>query len=348
VSRPVKIPADLDHPDRVLAGLTARQTVILGCTVLLVYAGWLATRALLPLGVFAVLAVPVVVAGIALAIFRHRDGISLDRYAAAALLYRLRPRLLAGQPAPAGEAVPSWVAARAHPVTLPADPPPLPPGGRTGRLDLPAHPLTHTPTDAEAGAGDAVGVLDLGGHGMAVIAAATPVPFALRGEEDQEALVGCFARMLHAADGPLQILIRALRLDLSAALGELAEAAGGLADPALRAAAADHYQHLAALDTEGLLTRQILLVLREPTPAGATATAAAAPARLVARLRDAARALAPAGIHLTPLDPTTAETVLATALDPDQPPPTPTFTAGVAGAGPVLPTWPTEQDGWGR
>jgi hypothetical protein len=129
-------------------------------------------------------------------------------------------------------------------------------------------------------------------------------------------------------------------------LGELAEAAGGLGDPALRAAAADHYQHLAALDTEGLLTRQILLVLREPTPAGATATAAAAPARLLARLRDAARALAPAGIHLTPLHPATAEAVLATALDPDHPPPPPT--ASVAGAGPVLPTWPTEQDGWAR
>jgi hypothetical protein len=56
VSRPVKIPADLDHPDRVLAGLTARQVVILASTALLIYAGWLATRPVLPVLVFVVLA----------------------------------------------------------------------------------------------------------------------------------------------------------------------------------------------------------------------------------------------------------------------------------------------------
>lgn len=87
----VRIPADVDRPDRILAGLTARQLVILAVTGLVCYLGYAATRPLLPPLVFAVLAFPVLVAGAALALGRH-DGIGLDRLTAAALAHARTPR----------------------------------------------------------------------------------------------------------------------------------------------------------------------------------------------------------------------------------------------------------------
>jgi hypothetical protein len=333
MSEPVTIQADLDHPDRVLAGLTARQVAILAATALLVYSGWVVASPWVPTLWFLMLAVPFAVGGVALALFR-RDGISLDRLAGAALLYRLRPRHLTGPPRPAGDPVPSWLQERTEPLL--GDPDPEGGqfrGGRVGRLALPVRGVE----DLAAGG---VGVLDLGSHGLAVLAAASPVPFALRAPDDQRSLLDCFAHLLLSADGPMQILVRALALDLRAVLGDLAHAATTLAHPALAAAAAGHHDYLAELaNTHDLLTRQVVLVLRDPTPTSSSARAAVARERLLARLGDARRALGPARISLTPLSPTEAEAVLASAVDPDQPPQPathpadPSFAIGLAGTG---------------
>ncbi|HZD15714.1 MAG TPA: PrgI family protein [Pseudonocardiaceae bacterium] len=301
----VKIPADVDRPDRILAGLTARQVAILAVTAAALYLGWLVTRTLVPGWLFVAAAVPVVVAGIALAIGR-RDGTSVETLARAALLFHIRPRLLrhrTHREVPA----PGWAAARAHHSGAPK--------GRAGTLRLPAQAIE------AAGAG--VGAVDLGGDGMAVIAAASTVNFALRTESEQAGLVDCFARLLHAQTAPLQILVRAQPLDLGPALGELAEAAAALPHPALRAAAAGHQQWLAGLAaTRTLLARQVLLVLREPSRPGAEA-------RLARRLEDARRALAPAEITLTALDTTAVHAVLAAATDPTNP----HLPAGLPGGG---------------
>jgi len=330
MTEPVKIQADLDHPDRVLAGMTARQVMILAGTALIIYSGWLLARGSVPVLVYLLGAVPVAVTGIALAIFR-RDGVSLDRLALAGLLYRARPRRLIGPPPRSGVPVPVWLAERADP---------LPPHhmphnadlagnedswgedprlrrGRVGRLALPVRALD------EFVIGGA-GFLDLGGDGLAVLAAATPVPFGMRPPAEQQAMVDCFARLLLAADGPLQILVRALPVDLFPALAELAQAATTLPHPALRNAAAGHHDYLAALATgQQLLTHRVVLVLREAAPTRSGARAGAARERLLARLSDAARALAPAGVTLTPLSPEDAETVLADATNSDPAQPTP-------------------------
>ena len=55
----VRIPADVERPDKLLAGLTARQLAILAVTAVALWAGYAATRHLMPPAVFGVVAVPV-------------------------------------------------------------------------------------------------------------------------------------------------------------------------------------------------------------------------------------------------------------------------------------------------
>lgn len=352
-----KIPADVERPDKVLAGFTARQVVILAITFLIIYAGWILGRVWVPFGAYLAVAIPVAAGGIVLAVGR-RDGVALDNFLRAALLFHLGPRhhhnpdthpitsnpRTRGRghrrgrgrgvsPDPADPGVPQWVAMRAHHTHRPPRSAPITGGA------IPARGIT-TPAYGPAD----VGVLDLGGHGLALVAACSTVNFALRTETEQLGLIDCFARMLHAQTGPLQILVRSHPVDLTPALSELAHAATTLTHPALRAAAAGHHRWLAELaGSEGLLARQVLIVLREPatrahiTPShtnprravGAMDTAAGNPveqavgkavagaqARLVRRLAELRRALAPADITVTALSPRQLEEVLATSADP--------------------------------
>ena len=111
-----------------------------------------------------------------------------------------------------------------------------------------------------------LGVIDLGSDGLAVIAVASTVTFALRTPAEQEALVAGFGRYLHSLTAPVQVLIRTQRLDLSGQITDLLTGAAGLPDPGLTRLAHDHAGFLAdlAARTE-LLRRQVLLVWREPT-----------------------------------------------------------------------------------
>lgn len=329
MTHPVRIPADVDREDRLVANLTPRQVLILALTGVALYLAWTATRTLVPLPVFAVGAVPVGVAA-AVLVLGQRDGLSLDRLLLAAVRQRTTPRHRIN--APEGVlAPPAWLAARA---TGPSD---------SGQQDSAAAPLRLPARTVTQTTG--VGVIDLGGDGLAVIAVASTVNFALRTPGEQDALVGVFARYLHSLTAPVQILIRALPADLSAQIRDLDVHADQLPHPALVHAAREHAAYLAQLATEmELLTRQVLLILREPlVAAGPTdglggasplaaissrraavrdarrvgeATRRAAHTRLARRLAEATDLLAPAGIVITPLDAGTATSVLAAACNP--------------------------------
>ncbi|WP_322749361.1 MULTISPECIES: PrgI family protein [unclassified Frankia] len=329
MTHPVRIPADVDREDRLIANLTARQLLILALTGLALYAAWSATRVLVPLPVFAVAAVPIAVTAAVLAL-GQRDGLALDRLLVAALRQRTSPRHRISAP----EGImppPAWLAARAT-----GQAPDREPDGAVAPLRLPARTIT-----PHAG----VGVIDLGGDGLAVIAVASTVNFALRTPGEQDALVAVFARYLHSLTAPVQILIRAMPADLSGQIHDLQAHAGQLPHPALEAAAREHAAYLAQLATDlELLARQVLLILREPlVAAGPTdglggasplaalssrraavrdarrvgdATRRAAHTRLARRLAEATDLLAPAGIVVTPLDAGTATSVLAAACNP--------------------------------
>jgi PrgI family protein len=288
------IPADIERPDKILAGLTARQVAILTTAAVIIWAGFEATRRLLPLPVFAALAAPVAVAAAAL-VTGQRDGLSLDRLTVAGWRQARSPRRLVT--APGGvPAAPTWASRQL--ARQPGTPP------------APLDPLYRAITSE--------GVIGLGDGGAAVAAAVSTVNLALRTPAEQDALTAAFGRWLNSLTGPVQILIRAGRADLSAAVAALEDAAPALPHPALEAAALDHAAFLAGLaDGRDLLTRQVLLVVREPRRGGpAAARASGAGARAAQRAAEAARPLAAADLTVRVLDGGQVTALLAAASDP--------------------------------
>lgn len=213
--QPVRIPSDVDREDRILANLTARQLTILAITGIVLYGAWTLTREVVPLPVFLILAVPIGTAAAVLVLGR-RDGMSLDRLLLAAIRQRLQPRHQVAAPEGVRTA-PDWLTS--HITT--SDPTGTADGWQVSpaALRLPAEGVT----DA--------GVIDLGTDGVAMVAVASTVNFALRTPGEQEALVASFGRYLHSISAPVQILIRAERLDLSRQIRDLHQAAPGLPHP---------------------------------------------------------------------------------------------------------------------
>ena len=146
-------------------------------------------------------------------------------------------------------------------------------------------------------------MIGLGSAGAATVAAVSTVNFALRSPEEQDALAAAYGRWLNRLTGPVQILVRAGRADLSAAVAALRDAAPGLPHPALEQAALEHAGFLEGLAAErDVLTRQALLICREPghgtgRPGGGTAAG-----RALQRAGEAARLLAGADLQVQVLD----------------------------------------------
>lgn len=286
----VRVPADVERPDKLLAGLTARQIAILAVAAVILWAGYAATRRLVPAAVYAAAAIPAAATAVVLAVGRV-DGHSADRYLLAALVHRRSPRRLV--PTPEAIPVPPAVVAGQ------AGPPP-------GALRL------------AIGGIDEHGVVDLGGDGQAVICRAAASSFSLRTPTEQTAMVAGFARWLNSLSDPVQIVVRAEPVDLDPTITSLQQAAPGLPHPDLEAAARDHGRFLADLAGRGLLTRQVLVVLRQVATTGGTADGGETLAR---RAADAAAALAGGGVTLQRLERDAAASLLARAADPANPHP---------------------------
>jgi hypothetical protein len=305
----VRIPADVDRPDKLLAGLTARQLAILAVAAVALWAGYAATRHLVPLAAYGAAAVPFAAVAALLALGRM-EGVPADRWVLAAWRQNRSPRRLV----PARDGVPPLPAflAKAAGPHPPARPAPL-------RLPL-------------AGI-DTTGVVDLGSDGLAVICRASAVTFSLRTPAEQEALVAGFARFLSSLADPVQVLVRAERLDVGPAICALLDAAPGLPHVALERAARDHAAFLGDLAaSRALLRREVLVVLRQP--AGQASAEGDGAARLLRRAAEAAAALAAAGVSLSVLDGADAASVLGRCLDPAAPP-RPAGLPGAADSEPV-------------
>ena len=290
----IPIPADIERPDKILAGLTARQVAILATAAAIIWAAFEATRRLVAPPVFAVLAAPLAVAAAAL-VMGQRDGLTLDRLLIAAWRHARSPRRLVT--APGGiPAAPAWAGPQL--------------ARRSGGPPAPLDPLYR------AVASD--GVIGLGDGGAAVAAAVSTVNLALRTPAEQDALTAAYGRWLNSLTGPVQILIRAGRADLTGAIADLEEAAPALPDPALEAAALDHAAFLTELaGSRDLLTRQALLVTREPRrPGPGTARGAGGGLRAAQRTAEAARLLGAADLTVSALDGAQVTALLTAAADP--------------------------------
>ncbi|WDZ92849.1 PrgI family protein [Nocardiopsis sp. HUAS JQ3] len=280
----VRMPADVEREDKILAGLTARQLVIIGVPGIGLWAAYSVLGHLVSPIVIVVVAVPVMGAAVAAALVQ-RDGLSLDRLMLAAFRFARSPKRQAtGDLGAAG--VPSWIDAA---------PPPLP-----SPLNLPVRSIADD------------GVVDLAEHGCAVLVSCSTVSFALRTPSEQNGLVNGFASYLNSLQTPVQFLVRAESIHLDPLVDALDSAAPHLPHPALERAARDHADYLAALSqTRDLLRRQIVLVVRESD--GSAAHAAAAVRR---RAEDAVRTLAATGTRATVLSSPEVFAVLASAADP--------------------------------
>jgi hypothetical protein len=280
VTASVRIPADVDREDVLLAGMTARQLGIVSAGALVLAALWVIARAVVPAPLFLALAAPPA-AVLAVVALGRVDGVSGDRLLASWLRHVLHPRRLV--PAPEGvPALPAGVAGPAAP----------------GALALPVEAV-----------GD--GLLDLGPDGMAAVCRVSSLNFGLRTEGEQEAIVASFARWLNSLSGPVQVVVRAERVDVAELVGALVDSAPSLPDPALAEAAVAHADFVAGLAARrDVLRRVVLLVLREPAGAGAADL-------LRRRVDDAVSALAGAGVGVSPLSDEEAVAALAAAADPD-------------------------------
>lgn len=278
----VRIPADVERPDKLLAGLTARQLAILGVAAVTLWGAYAASRQLVPTVVFAVVAVPFA-AGATMVAFGRLEGVAADRWLSFAWRHHRTPRRLV----PAPDGVPPT------PIFLAVSPGPAP-----APLRLPFAGVA------------ADGIVDLGLEGLAVICQASAVTFSLRTPPEQEALVAGFARWLNSLDQPAQLLVRAEPVDLTPIIDGLLDAAPALPHPALESAARDHAAFLTELAARrDLLRREVLVVLRQPSGPDAAA-------RLARRASEAKAALGAAGVTLTVADGPGAATCLARALDP--------------------------------
>lgn len=288
VRTPVRIPADIDLPDRVVGPFTARQLAVLGTTASVLYLAGNTVHHLAPVvPVVAILVVCAPVLGVVgLLVCGQRDGLSVDRLLWAALRHHGggTRRITAPEGIPSA---PAWLTTAATTGGAGIDRPPTgsPRGWQPPARSVTAHgnarvgnpgltpppgaqrregePSSGSGLDGSLGGG--LGVVDLGADGLCVIAAASTVNFALRTPTEQDALVAGFGRYLHSLTAPIQILIRAERIDLTAQVRDLRARAATLPDRGLAQLAHDHAAFLARLHADAdLLRHQVLLVWRDP------------------------------------------------------------------------------------
>lgn len=322
----VRIPADVERSDRIIGPFTIRQIAVLATTALLLYSVWIATRAVIAPLVFVVAVAPIAVV-VTVAVLTRRDGLSADLLLVAAIRQRFRPRhfVTSRGHGLARREAPRWITDRA--TRSPFRPPA--PAALTAQA-------VRLPESVSGSSSGGVGVIDLGGDGLAVVAVAGTLNLSLRTPAEQDSLVGQLAGWLHTLRQPVQILVRSARLDLTGHVTGLHAAAAKMS-PDLAVAALDHAEHLAELAAaENPTHRQVLLVWREPAQglrttgiraklAGggrarrtlSTTARRGAESRLLRRMNEAAEVLAPLGVSVTALDDMQATAVLASCTNPE-------------------------------
>ena len=314
-----QVPADIDAPDRVLYSLTARQVAILAATGAVLWAAYRLLTPLVPPSVVGIAAVPVAAVAAGLALGR-RDGISMDRWVAAALATARAPRLLVA----AGQQVaplPAWAAPMRTAETTNtrrstrAGSRSDTRGGAARRRAGGAAPVPRlAPLRLPADHISAGGVVDLDGHGKdgqgrVALTAVSTVNFDLRSFDEQAALIEAAGRWLNSLSAPTQIVVSTRRVDMDAHAELIEQRLDYLPHPALAEAAAGYAQFLRQLgDERDPLDRRIVVAHR--------VGAGADPAVARRHAEHTARALSGLGAPTRVLDGGQVTDVLAAACNP--------------------------------
>ena len=282
-----RIPADVDTPDKIVYGLTARQLAILAVAGAVVYGLFKTVGPVLPQPVLIGVLIPIVGTAVVLALGR-RDGLSMDQWLLAAVRHTRDPKRLAPAPPGPAQPMPAWA------------PQPATPVGQVPLLRLPPRAITDS------------GVVDTGGRAIALVAATT-VNIGLRTGDEQSALIGAYGRWLNSLAGPVQIVISAQRVDLSSHAQRIAERADTIGNPALAEAAHDYAAFL-----DDLAARRDPL-WRTVTVAVTATGEKGRDTEVLRRADQAASALSALGAQTAVLDGGRATAVLTCAVDPYTP-----------------------------
>lgn len=262
-----RVPADVDMADRIFAGLTVRQLLILGADGLLLWMLFFAIGERIGPAAFGALAAPVAAAGLVVATARP-EGMWIEQLLVHALRFWAAPRRRVLAP----EGIPP------RPRWLP----------RAERL---------APVETPVAAVERSGIVDLGEEGTVLLARATSLNFGLRSEQEQAALVEGFGRMLNSLDAPVQFVVRAEPANLDSLVEGIEHEAPTLPHPDLERAAREHAAFLRSLSgRRDVLRRSLLLCFRDPR------TSAEAAPNLARRIDEAQTLLRGIGIRLDRLE----------------------------------------------
>jgi hypothetical protein len=282
-----RIPADVDTPDKIAYGLTARQLAILAVAGVLGYGLFKTIGPLFPPPVLIAVLTPIAGATVVLALGR-RDGQSMDMWLLSAIRHTRSPKRLAPAPAGRAEPLPAW----APNVSSPAAQVPV--------LRLPSRAIAES------------GVIDTGARAVALVACTT-VNIGLRTGDEQNALIGAYGRWLNSLAEPVQIVISAQRVDLSSHAQRIADTAETIGNQALAEAAHDYAAFL-----DDLAARRDPL-WRTVTVAVTAHGEKGRDTEVLRRAEHAAAALSALGAQTAVLDGARATAVLTCAVDPYTP-----------------------------
>lgn len=274
----VRLPANVDMPDRIFAGLTARQLVIVGLDGLLIWLLYTAIGRTLHPAVFSLIAIPLAAFGAAL-IAKTPEGIGFDRllFLAARFVWKPKKQVLA----------PEGVRHRSNRELV-------------APISVPIRGVTEE------------GLVDLGPEGCAVVCKATGVHLSLRSELEQTSLIDSFARFLNSIDGSAQFLIISRRVELGTFIGRLKDGSVLSPHPALEKAVRAHIDYLERLSSKRDLRRhELLLCFREESPLEAAA------ASLARKIDQAQSLLRGVGVSLNRLQAAETALYLRTCGDPE-------------------------------
>ena len=277
-----KIPADIEMPDRIFAGLTIRQLAIAGLSLALVWSCFYLLAARLPFGLALALCAPLAAIGLAV-VWVQPSGLPAERFLMFALRHAMSPKKMT----PRSDPLPS--AGRT-------------PSGDFAPITLPVRRVTED------------GILDLGSEGLAMVSRCSSLNLALRSEAEQEALIGGFARLLNSLDGPIQFLIRAERVEVTELLVTLKQQANALPSPQLRSVAADYAGFIHSV-TNGkqMLRHSAMVSIREPR------SAPDAVRRLRRRMDETGVLLRQIGVLMRPMDGPAVSHTIRKSTDPASP-----------------------------
>lgn len=283
-----RIPADIDRPEPLVFGLTARQCLLVAPALAGAWGMYLLLRDHVSWWVLVATLVPALGVVIALAL-GEKGGQGLEKAAVQAVRWATSPKHLV--PAPSGQ--------------VPARPRWAPRARRAPRLE---------PLRLPASAIAPEGVIDLGGR-CAVVIACTTIPAQLSSARERGQVLAAFAGVLDALTEPVQVVVQRRTADLAPLAEMIRTNAARLPHPALADAAVGHADFLHEMAASHELShQQVLVVVTAARPARRAGTA------LVRMARDTAGRLSAIGVRAQVLDGQSAEQVLrASMASPEAP-----------------------------